>query len=92
MSHNLYAGGIITTKSDLEQTAEMNANAGSGYVSTDYLNLYYKLHGGKVDDAMGGLPASQLAVLPATTHFTTLARTDLLIPIVTTFLDAPLPD
>jgi hypothetical protein len=29
-------------------------------------------------------------VLPNTIHFTILSRTDLLLPVVTSFLDAPL--
>jgi len=41
--------------------------------------------------AMGGLPNSQLAVLPGTTHFSILTRTDLLLPIITSFLNAPVP-
>jgi pimeloyl-ACP methyl ester carboxylesterase len=34
--------------------------------------------------------AGQLAVLPGTTHFTILFRTDLLTPILTSFLNAPI--
>jgi pimeloyl-ACP methyl ester carboxylesterase len=41
--------------------------------------------------AMGNLSKAQLAVLPATTHFTLLARSDLLRAIMTPFLDAPMP-
>jgi pimeloyl-ACP methyl ester carboxylesterase len=51
----------------------------------------FGLLGGKADGAMGGLPQSQLAVLPGTTHFSILTRTDLLLPIITPFLDAPMP-
>lgn len=36
-----------------------------------------------------GLPKSQLAVLPGTTHVTVVDRSDLLIPMITEFLDAP---
>lgn len=35
-----------------------------------------------------GVPASQLAVFPGTTHFFGLARTDPVRDVVTTFLDA----
>lgn len=56
------------------------------------VELFGLLGGGKADGAMGGMPHSRLAVLPDTTHFTTLARTDLLLPMITVFLDAPLPD
>lgn len=56
------------------------------------VELFGLLGGGKVDGAMGGMPHSRLAVFPDTTHFTTLTRTDLLLPITTAFLDAPMPD
>jgi hypothetical protein len=35
-----------------------------------------------------GLPASQLAVLPGTTHLTIVDRTDWLVSMITAFLDA----
>jgi pimeloyl-ACP methyl ester carboxylesterase len=49
------------------------------------------LGGGKSVSFMEGVPISQLAVLPGTTHFSILERTDLLLPIIPPFLDAPLP-
>jgi pimeloyl-ACP methyl ester carboxylesterase len=56
------------------------------------------LGGGKADGDMAGLPAAGLAVLPATTHVGwappyhgLMTRTHLLLPIITEFLDAPLP-
>jgi len=54
------------------------------------VEMFGLLGGGKADGAMGGRPRSQLAVLPDTTHFTIQDRTDLLLPIVATFLDAPM--
>ena len=42
--------------------------------------------GGGVPGDMVAMPTSQLAVLPGTTHFTILSRTDLLLPILTPFL------
>jgi len=54
------------------------------------VEMFGLLGGGKVDGDMGGRPLSQLAVLPATTHFTMLARLDLLLPITIAFLDAPM--
>jgi hypothetical protein len=54
------------------------------------------LGGGRADGDLSGMPASQLAVLPATTHVGwappyhgIMARTSLLVPIITEFLDAP---
>lgn len=38
-----------------------------------------------------GLPASQLAVFPGTSHFFGLVRTDLVLAAVVPFLDAPPP-
>jgi pimeloyl-ACP methyl ester carboxylesterase len=68
---------------------------GDGMRLVHALEFFGLLGGGKGDGDMGGLPASALAVLPATTHvgwaspyhgITT--RTHLLIPIITEFLDA----
>lgn len=57
------------------------------------------LGGGKADGDLAGLPPAQLAVLPATTHVGwappyhgIMNRTHLLLPIITEFLDAPLPE
>ena len=56
------------------------------------------LGGGKADGDMTGLPPSSLAVLPATTHVGwappyhgIMTRTHLLLPILTEFLDSPMP-
>ncbi len=51
----------------------------------------FRLLGGGVPGDFGPVPPSQLAVLPATAHSTVTFRADLLPPIVTAFLDAPLP-
>ena len=59
---------------------------------TDFLSpahaaeLARRLGGGPVDGGMGPSPATQLAVLPGTTHFDILYRLDLLLPIVNGFL------
>ena len=53
-----------------------------------------------VDGVMGdlaGLPKSQLAVLPGTTHFIppgsgVLERADWLLSMISGFLDAPMPE
>jgi pimeloyl-ACP methyl ester carboxylesterase len=52
----------------------------------------FRLLGGGVVGDMAGLPRSQLAILPGTTHVTTVSRDDLLIPMIMPFLDAPLPE
>jgi pimeloyl-ACP methyl ester carboxylesterase len=51
----------------------------------------FRLRGGGVFGDYAGLPASQLAVLPGTTHVGLLERTDWLVPMIVPFLDAPLP-
>jgi pimeloyl-ACP methyl ester carboxylesterase len=55
------------------------------------------LGGGHADGDLSGMPASRLAVLPATTHVGwappyhgIMARADFLVPIITEFFDAPL--
>jgi len=50
-----------------------------------------RLAGGVFGDTPAGLPNSQLAVLPGTSHVSLVNRADLLIPMITSFLDAPLP-
>ena len=54
------------------------------------VELFGLLGGGKAASAMGNLSNAQLAVLPGTTHFSILARSDLLLAIITPFLDAPM--
>ena len=55
------------------------------------VELFGLLGGGKAASAMGNLSNAQLAVLPGTTEFSMLARIDLLLAIITPFLDAPMP-
>ncbi len=52
--------------------------------------MFRLLGGGVVGDVVG-LPNSQLAVLPGTTHVTLVQRADLLLSIIPAFLDAPMP-
>src|SRR3712207_123256 len=57
----------------------------------------FRLLGGGVMGDLTGLPKSQLAVLPGTTHFVPpgsgiLDRADWLLPMIGEFLDAPLPE
>ena len=51
----------------------------------------FRLFGGGVNGAVVGLPNSQLAVLPGTTHITLVERVDWLTSMVGEFLDAPMP-
>jgi pimeloyl-ACP methyl ester carboxylesterase len=52
----------------------------------------FRLRGGGVFGDIAGLPASQLAVLPGTTHVGVMMRPDLLLAMIPPFLDAPLPE
>ncbi|SFR93232.1 Pimeloyl-ACP methyl ester carboxylesterase [Microbacterium sp. cf046] len=58
-------------------------------VSLEHAVQFLRLRGGDVNGDFDGVPASQLAVFPGTTHFFGLARTDLVRGVVIGFLDAP---
>ena len=53
------------------------------------LELFRAKGGGKMGD-LGGLPKSRLAIIPGTTHVGMMRRTNLLIPMITDFLDSDL--
>ena len=62
------------------------------------VELFGLLGGGKADGDLVGMSSAQLAVLPATTYVGRappyhgiMTRTHLLLPIITEFLDAPMP-
>jgi pimeloyl-ACP methyl ester carboxylesterase len=52
----------------------------------------FRLLGGGVVGDVAGLPNSQLAILPGTTHVTLVERTEWLVSMIAAFLDAPMPD
>ena len=58
-------------------------------VTLEHAVRFLQLRGGDVNGDFVGVPASQLAVFPGTTHFFGMARTALVLDVVTTFLDAP---
>jgi pimeloyl-ACP methyl ester carboxylesterase len=60
-------------------------------VRLEHAVRFLQLRGGDVNGDFEGVPASQLAVFPGTTHFFGLARTALVHEVVTAFLDAPMP-
>jgi pimeloyl-ACP methyl ester carboxylesterase len=64
----------------------------SDLVRPEHAVEMFRLLGGGVFGDMAGLPNSQLAVLPGTTHVSIVSRTDLLLPIIQPFLDAPMPE
>jgi len=61
-------------------------------VYLDHMVRFLQLRGGDVNGDFVGVPSSQLAVFPGTTHFFGLARTALVLDVVLTFLDAPLQE
>jgi pimeloyl-ACP methyl ester carboxylesterase len=60
-------------------------------VRLDHMVRFLRLRGGDVNGDLAGVPASQLAVFPGTTHFFGLAKTELVLGAVLPFLDAPPP-
>lgn len=56
-------------------------------VRLEHAVRFLRLRGGDVNGDFVGVPSSQLAVFPGTTHFNGLARTALVLDVVTTFLD-----
>jgi pimeloyl-ACP methyl ester carboxylesterase len=56
------------------------------------VEMFRLLGGGVFGDTPAGLPNSQLAVLPGTSHVTLVQRADLLLAIIPPFLDAPMPE
>jgi pimeloyl-ACP methyl ester carboxylesterase len=56
-------------------------------VHLEHAVRFLRLRGGDVNGDFVGVPASQLAVFPGTTHFNGMARTALVLDVVTTFLD-----
>jgi pimeloyl-ACP methyl ester carboxylesterase len=64
----------------------------SDYIPPSHGVELFGLLGGDVAGDFVGMPVSQLAVLPGASHFTILSRTELLLPVITPFLDAPIPE
>ena len=56
-------------------------------VKLEHAVRFLQLRGGDVNGDFVGVPASQLAVFPGTTHFFGMARTALVLDVVQTFLD-----
>jgi pimeloyl-ACP methyl ester carboxylesterase len=56
------------------------------------VEMFRLLGGGVFGDTPAGLPNSQLAILPGTSHVTVVYRADLLLSMIPAFLDAPMPE
>jgi pimeloyl-ACP methyl ester carboxylesterase len=75
------------------QTPTLIIAADNDDITPAHVIALYKLLGGGVAGGMVATPViNQLAILPNTIHFNILYRADLLLPIITPFLDAPLPE
>ncbi len=61
----------------------------SDLVRPEHAVEMFRLLGGGVFGDVAGLPNSQLAILPGTTHVTLVHRAELLLSMITPFLDAP---
>jgi pimeloyl-ACP methyl ester carboxylesterase len=61
-------------------------------VRLDHMVRFLQLRGGDVNGDFVGVPASQLAVFPGTTHLFGLAKPELVLAAVLPFLEAPLPE
>jgi pimeloyl-ACP methyl ester carboxylesterase len=55
------------------------------------VEMFRLLGGGVFGDTPAGLPNSQLAILPGTSHVSLVNRSELLVPMITSFLDVPMP-
>jgi pimeloyl-ACP methyl ester carboxylesterase len=56
------------------------------------VEMFRLLGGGIFGDTPAGLPNSQLAILPGTSHVTVVEKADLLLAVIPPFLDAPRPE
>jgi pimeloyl-ACP methyl ester carboxylesterase len=65
----------------------------SDLIRPEHAVEFFRLFGGGVfGDTPAGLPNSQLAILPGTSHVSIVDRAELLVPIINSFLDAPVKD
>jgi pimeloyl-ACP methyl ester carboxylesterase len=64
----------------------------SDIVRPEHVVDMFRLVGGGVVGDLAGLPASQLAILPGTTHVTVVYRVDWVTSMTNEFLDAPMPE
>jgi pimeloyl-ACP methyl ester carboxylesterase len=60
----------------------------SDIVRPEHAVEFFRLLGGGVIGDLVGLPKSQLAILPGSTHVTSAYKADLLVPMVNSFLDS----
>ena len=64
----------------------------SDVVHPEHTVELFRLLGGGVPGDLAGLPPSQFAILPGTTHVTLVDRAEWLVTMIEAFLDAPMPE
>ncbi|AXB47918.1 alpha/beta fold hydrolase [Amycolatopsis albispora] len=65
--------------------------ADSDIVTPEHTVEFFRLLGGGVMGDVGPMPASQLLVVPGASHIGLVDRTEILLPAIPAFLDAPMP-
>lgn len=81
-----------TEQVDALQQPALVVIADSDSVMPSHAIELFQLLGGGVPGDFVGQPASQLAIVPNTTHGSIMFRADALLPLVVPFLDAPMPE
>jgi pimeloyl-ACP methyl ester carboxylesterase len=61
-------------------------------IRPEYMAELFRLLGGGVPGDLTGLPKARLAILPSTTHVGVMNRAGWLLPMITEFLDEPMPE
>jgi pimeloyl-ACP methyl ester carboxylesterase len=61
----------------------------SDAVPLDHAVELFRLCGGDVNGDFAGVPASRLAIIPGTTHWSIMNQAEVLLPMVTAHFDAP---
>ncbi len=61
-------------------------------IRPEHMVALFRLLGGGVPGDLTGLPKARLAILPSTTHVGVMNRADWLLPMITEFLDEPMPE
>ena len=61
-------------------------------IRPEHMVELFRLLGGGVPGDFTGLPKARLAILPGTTHVGVMQRADWLLPMITEFLDEPMPE
>lgn len=98
-------GRLISKKTDLDRSYEAWTQeqvqsfkapllimvGDSDIVRPEHVVEMFRLVGGGVIGDLVGLPASQLAILPGTTHVTLIYKVDWVTSMVNEFMNAPMP-